>query len=72
MIFGDLRDIKTEKHVTEVSLKRKTGSRLCASEAFSYASAERATTGIRFFMRQPQVFLPETASAYFFLAGDIM
>lgn len=55
MIFGDLRDIKTEKHVTEVSLKRKTGSRLCASEAFTYASAERATTGIRFFN--------ETASA---------
>lgn len=55
MIFGDLRDIKTEKHVTEVSLKRKTGSRLCASEAFTYASAERATTGIRFFLRQRQL-----------------
>ena len=49
MIFGDLRDIKTEKHVTEVSLKRKTESRLWLAPQKHRKMLRSRTTGIRFF-----------------------
>ena len=72
MIFGDLRDIKTEKHVTEVMLKRKPDPGCARAKHFPMLLRSEPQPGSGFLMRQPQLFLPETTSAYFFLAGDIM